>query len=187
MHGAGARTAGAAREATARSSQLHAGTDKAASGALELSPRNSQAQTDALQVAHNESLFGDNPLDSFATAGGELQLDLAHAPGFAARMTAANTGARVSQRASEHVASVVARARPRARSGSALWLLPAALLLAFVLLLVAPGLFSPAPPDLEAAARREAENPATRDRRPYRNAPRPKLADVAPALRELTF
>jgi hypothetical protein len=144
------------------------------------------AEGDGLQVAHDDALFGDNPLDTFAGAGaGRLELDLS---GGALPRVAQPGGNRVSR--AESLRTPVAKPARVARStpSAAFWALPLLLLVGFVLLLLSPSLFSLPLPDASAALRREEENPALRDGRPFREiGARPKVGSAAPALRDVTF
>jgi hypothetical protein len=144
-----------------------------------------------VEVTHDEPLFGDNPLDTFAGEAGSLELDTSGpaSPRAAGGMALPANQTRLDRAESLNVAAADSRARaPHSTPSAAFWVLPALLLVGFVLLLLAPSLFSPALPDDSAAERREAENPATRDGRPFREiGPRSRLGDVAPAQRDVTF
>jgi serine/threonine protein kinase len=158
-------------------------------------PNSSRASTARLQatrpeakpMSHDASMFGDNPLDTFAGEAGALELDISgpNLPRMAGvpNVTSSKEPARPSPTAS------VQRSAPAASTPSAaLWILPALLLLGLLLLLFAPGLFSLSVPDAAAAARREAENPATQTGPLLRDVgPRPKLGTLPPAQRDVAF
>jgi tRNA A-37 threonylcarbamoyl transferase component Bud32 len=159
-------------------------THPAARGSASLS-----ADGGGVQVTHDEPLFGDNPLDTFAGEAGSLELDIS-GPAFP---RTAGGAMPANQTRLERAESLHAPADSRARASrstpsAAFWVLPVLLLVGLVLLLLAPSLFSPPLPDDTAAERREAENPATRESRAYREiGPRSRLGSVAPAQRDVTF
>ena len=137
-------------------------------------------------------MLGDNPLDVFSGAAAvDLELDVERIGGHSARLSPepSNTNAAKQPRASRtSVAQATSSDRVvgRVARPSALWILPALLLLAFGLFLLAPAIVSEAPPDDAAAQTREAQNPATRSSsrrlqklRPY------EPGHVPPHLREL--
>jgi serine/threonine protein kinase len=145
---------------------------------------------DGVQGTHEDALFGDNPLDTFAGEAGSLELDMS---GPAFPRTAGVAGQPANQTRLERGESLQAStdSRPRAARSTpsaAFWLVPVLLLVGFALLLLAPSLFSRPLPDDSAMQRREAENPATRDGKPFREiGPRSRLGSVAPAQRDVTF
>jgi serine/threonine-protein kinase len=147
------------------------------------------AAGDGLQVTHDDALFGDNPLDTFAGEAGALELDISGPVLPRVTGVAGVPANQTSRRAPSASSTPEPRARgARSTPSAAFWLLPALLLVGFLLLFLAPSLFSPALPDTAAAAQREADNPATRDGKPAREmGPRPKLGAIEPALRDVTF
>lgn len=160
-------------------------THPAARGSASLS-----AEGHGVQVAHDDGMFGDNPLDTFAGEAGSLELDVS---GPALPRTAGVAALPANQTRLERAESLQNPADSRGRASrstpsAAFWLVPVLLLVGFVLLLLAPSLFSPPLPDDSAAERRETENPATREGRPFREiGPRSRLGPVAPAQRDVTF
>jgi tRNA A-37 threonylcarbamoyl transferase component Bud32 len=143
---------------------------------------------EAPQVVHDDMLFGDDPLDSFASqSAGSLELDFAHAPAAAARASAAGHSATRAQPRSHVAPNIPARALRRSQPSAAIWLLPILLSLGFGLLLFMPALFSLPAPDTAAATQRQAQNPATFGGSTWGVRPRRKLDEVAPAERDVTF
>jgi|GEM_PF-1135834 len=119
-------------------------------------------------------MLGDNPLDAFAGSAA-VALELDYAPWQERRpedaevkekMPVQQASAAMTQREAP-AAPAASQARntpvsPRSVDAGLWWLLPAALLLLFVLFLLFPSLISVAPPDDAAARAREAESPTTR-------------------------
>jgi tRNA A-37 threonylcarbamoyl transferase component Bud32 len=154
--------------------------------------RTSQAQPEPIQTTHDEALFGDNPLDTFAGEADRLELDVSgpvvSGPTFQRVAGVAMPANQTSRRESVATAAPVARGRAVSTPSAAFWLLPAVLVLGLLALLFVPSLFSLPLPDDAAARKREAENPATRDGKPFREiGPRPRLGPIAPAQRDVTF
>jgi hypothetical protein len=120
-------------------------------------PRISHAQPEPSQENFTQEsgpLFGDSPLDGFVGLdSAELELAVAVAP--SPLRSSRKPPAKV-----EREVTISERPRP-GRHVSAWWIVPAALVILLLLFLIAPGLISPAPPDAQAAAAREAHNPAT--------------------------
>jgi serine/threonine protein kinase len=175
------RTEPANRQSTAQA-------NKAAGARTKRAGRGSVANSGPLSP-HDDALLGDNPLDVFADPdGGSLELDFAHAPALAARASALSApGPRAAPRVSAANELKPARARRRSQPSAAAWLLPLLLGLGLLALLVLPSLFSLHAPDTAAAAAREAANPALQDGLRWGPKPRPKLVEVAPAQRDVTF
>ena len=129
------------------------------SGALAL-----DLQKDAsANVNPNEGpTLGDNPLDAFAgTAAVALELDLEPVRATSPRTSAVQGERRVSTAQAANV-GLVNHTRVETRGRSLLWIAPALLLVLLCLLLIAPGLFSYAPPADSQLRAREEQNPATR-------------------------
>ncbi|HET6336107.1 MAG TPA: serine/threonine-protein kinase [Polyangiales bacterium] len=150
---------------------------------------NQVPQGDGLQVPHDDSLFGDNPLDTFAGSDtGRLELDIS-GPQFQRVAGIAQMPSTRVSRAESLKAPAESRARrPSSTPSAAFWVFPVLLLVGFALLFLAPSLFSPAPADESASVKREEDNPATRNGKPYREiGPRPRVGAVAPAVRDVTF
>jgi hypothetical protein len=135
-------------------------------------------------------MLGDNPLDAFASvASADLELDIERiGQGRPSKRSPfpANTNADKRSRTSVAQATYSDRTVGRASRPSALWILPALLLLLFGLFLLAPGLVSQPLPDEGAAELREGQSPATRSSprrlqkvRPY------EPGHVPPHIREL--
>jgi hypothetical protein len=140
------------------------------------------------------SLLGDNPLDVFSDTS-DAGLELAYeAPVAAARKAhepaererrapAAPQGRSALHRATSHASGALAQ-RP-----SALWAIPAVLLLLLAAFVLFPGWFSLAPPDQAAVRAREARQAATRGSshtlQSARREPVGPSDVLAPALREL--
>jgi serine/threonine-protein kinase len=152
----------------------------AASGGGEPVPRArklSSSQQDAVRAPVPDAaisypgegpMLGDNPLDAFAGSAA-VSLELDYAPWQERRPEDAEVKEKqpVQQMAVAAAQREVPAATRSARTGSLgdanlWWLLPAVLLLLFVLFLLAPNLLSMAPPDDAAAQVREAESAATR-------------------------
>jgi serine/threonine-protein kinase len=116
-------------------------------------------------AAGDGPLMGDNPLDAFSDGASAL-LDIDYGPAGNPRVSrqsppprgAKRTGATGLVTHEDRKAAV----RTERRGPSPLWILPASLLLVVFILLLAPGIFSAAPPDQAAAMQQEAQNPATR-------------------------
>lgn len=131
-------------------------------------------------------MLGDNPLDAFAGAAAvDLELDLEPARAPAQRASTAQGERRIST-AQANVGLAAHHARPGKRSSKLWWLLPALLLALLCLLLIAPGLFSYAPPADSALRAREEQSPATRgsSRTLQRERPAPR-SGMSPVEREL--
>jgi serine/threonine-protein kinase len=155
-------------------------------------PRTPKAQGEELQTTHDEALFGDNPLDAFAGDAGRLELDISGpavtGPVFQRVAGVAVPANQTSRRESVATAAPVARGHVVSTPSAAFWLLPAVLVLGLLALLFVPSLFSLPLPDDAAAQKREAENPATRNGKAFREiGPRAKLGSIAPAQRDITF
>jgi hypothetical protein len=183
------RVAPAPRVSAARASapQAHAGRAVAAQPL-----RTSNAQVEEIQTTHDEALFGDNPLDTFAGEAGRLELDISGpavtGPVFQRVAGVAVPANQTSRRESVATAAPVARGQVVSTPSAAFWLLPVVLVLGLLALLFVPSLFSLPLPDDAAAQKREEENPATRNGKAFREiGPRPKLGPIAPAQRDVTF
>jgi hypothetical protein len=151
--------------------------------------RSSHAQAEAIEIqtTHDEMLFGDNPLDTFAGEAGRLELDV-KGPTFPRVAGVASPPANQTSRRPDAPAPAARGRGSSSTPSAAFWLLPVVLALGFVVLVFAPSLFSLPLPDAAAVQKREAESPATRDGKAYREiGPRPKLGPIAPALRDVTF
>ena len=144
----------------------------------------------ALSYPGEGPMLGDNPLDAFAGAAA-VALELDYAPWQERRpedaevkekMPVQQASTALTQREAPAAAAPVPRAAPVSRSAGAglWWLLPAALVLLFVLFLLVPSLISMAPPDEAAARAREAESAATRGSSRVLQRQR---VDVSPAAR----
>jgi hypothetical protein len=147
------------------------------------------ARPEPMQVSHDDQLFGDNPLDTFAGEAAALELDMS-GPNLPRMAGVANVNSVPSKAPARPGGAVAAQRAPAAHStpSAALWIVPVVLFVGFVLLLLSPGLFSLSVPDDAAAARREAENPATQTGPRLRDiGPRPKLGTLPPAQRDVTF
>ena len=145
------------------------------------------ARPEVVQATHDEAMFGANPLDNFAGAdGGRLELDVSgpNLPRLAGVANVATVSKAPPRSGTAPLRAPVETAPPPA----ALWLVPAILFVGLLLLLFAPGLFSLPLPDSAAAARREAENPATQTGPRLRDSgPRPKLGALPPAQRDVSW
>jgi len=149
--------------------------------------RMAAARPEVKQVSHEDAMFGDNPLDSFAGEASALELDMS-GPNLPRMAGVANVVA--SKAPARPGTTPLMQRAPAAGStpSAALWILPALLFGGLLLLLLAPGLFSLSVPDDAAASRREAENPATQTGPRLRDVgPRPKLGAVPPAQRDVSF
>jgi eukaryotic-like serine/threonine-protein kinase len=115
-------------------------------------------------AAFDEPLMGDNPLDAFNdNAAALLDIDYGEpVPRSSRQSPAPRTPKRMGATGYVTHDDRKAVARASRRGPSALWILPALLLMVVFVLLLAPGLFSVAPPDQAAAMKQEAQNPATR-------------------------
>jgi serine/threonine protein kinase len=139
---------------------------------------------------HDGVMLGDSPLDGFGSGLGPTRLDLDYGPDDSARGSRHSPAPKVARRASLPGRASLAGKRgtfaEQRKRPSALWIMPAMLLLVLCALLVAPGLFSAAPLDDAAALQRQAQSPATRASDRHLVRPRPaNLAKMPPALREL--
>jgi serine/threonine protein kinase len=156
-------------------------------GAAVAPPRSVTARSpsrgEALQVVHDDQLFGDDPLDGFGSQGGSLELDVS---GPAVPRMA---GVAAQRRANAESTAPPARAaRSRRTPSAAIWVLPLILVTGLLLLLFAPGLFSLPVPDEAPAKSRQEQNPATHGGDRFGDSkPRPKLGSARPALRDVTF
>jgi hypothetical protein len=140
--------------------------------------------------AHDGPLLGDSALDAFGAPEAAANLDLDYGTGAglhpSRRSPAPQTGQRNSLAGRVGYEDRRRLETSRRRGPSALWLLPALLLLLLCVGLLAPALFSVPAADDAAALERQARNPATRSSDRRLTPARPvDLAKMPPALREL--
>jgi hypothetical protein len=144
-------------------------------------------------AANDGPMLGEHPLDALAGSSAlDLEVDYGpggHAP--ASRRSPMPAQVKRPGMTGHSTASIEDRKR---RSGAGdehsrgRFILPVLLLLIVIALLIAPGLFSAAPPDQADAIRREARNPATRDSDRHLSTAEPTdRPKASPALRALRY
>ncbi|HEX4354102.1 MAG TPA: protein kinase, partial [Polyangiales bacterium] len=168
---------------------------RAASGSL---ARASQARAEFDEIpligsANDGPLLGDHPLDAFAETSA-LNLEVDYGPGGRAQPVRRSPMPAQGKRPgmTGHAAAGFEDRKRRTgydhEQSRFRWLLPALLLLFIALVLVAPSLFSAAPPDQTDAIQREARNPATRDSARRLSTAEPSdRSNASPALRALQY